>query len=351
MAQADIDSFISQVRNKDASELGPSFFALNRLNMADMLLAFQQLTPQERDRFRQAAFDGLPGGGCLSTNTLPQAKLVNMDRIRFAYQVVTVGKVPKVIPGDLYETGQLKDAFNFLKTPPPTVNVWVTCISGTCEDARLRRQGDDSVIMGGDQTYGQAGWDVGIKYGSARFNTLPNLISDRCRGQLLKRVSLNAHGDYGQFACNGVDERAIGIKPTMKWDEPDNLRSNFGTVLDFFNSVMIDDGLVLLQGCVAGTGDKGTALLKRLSLELYPRKVVAFTTTGFTSVEKQRRDGDHCTETGVRDSDYTGSSPNEYDRYYKDGQWDDLKRLPWQSETSPHAKVAQNGVIVRGVDL
>jgi hypothetical protein len=351
MSQPDIDSFVSQVRNKDASELGPSLFAVNRLSMADMLQAFQQLTQQERDRFRQAAFDGLPGGGCMSTSTLPQAKLVNIDRIKFAWQVVANGKAPRIIPGDLYETGQLKDVFNFLKSPPPTVNVWVTCIGAVCDDARLRKKDDDSVVMGADQTYGQAGWDVGIKYGTARFNTLPDLISGRCRGQLLKRVALNAHGDYGVFAVNGVDERAIGIKPTMRWDEPDNLRPNFGTVLDFLNNVMTDDGTVFLQGCIAGTGDKGTALLKRLSLELYPRKLVAFTTIGFSSVQNQKRDGDQCREPGVRDTDYTGSSPNEYDRYYRDGQWDDLKKLPWQSETSPHAKVAQNGVIVRGVDL
>jgi hypothetical protein len=351
MSQSDIDTFVSQVRNKDASELGQSFFAVNHLNMADMLQAFQQLTPQERDRFRQAAFDGLPGGGCTSSKTLPQTRLVNIDRIKFGYQVVTDGKVPKVIPGDLYETGQLKDAYKFLKTPAPTLNVWATCIGAVCDDARLRKQGDDSVIMGGDQTYGQAGWDVGIKYGSARFNTLPGLISGRCRGQFLKKFSLNAHGGYGVFAANGVDERAIEIKPAMRFDELDNLRPNFGTVFDFLNNVMTDDGLVFLQGCIAGTGDKGTDLLKRLSLELYPRKVIAFATIGFTSVQKQKRDDDQCREPGVRDTDYTGSSPNEYDRYFKDGQWDDLKNLPWQSETSPHAKVAQNGVIVRGVDL
>ena len=56
------------------------------------------------------------------------------------------------------------------------------------------------------------------------------------------------------------------------------------------------DGIVFLQGCLAGKGEGGTALLNRLSLELRPRKIVGFSTIGFESVEKQRRDGEACRE-------------------------------------------------------
>ena len=351
MSQADISAFVSLVRNKDASELGPSFFAIDRLNMPDMLLAFQQLTADEQDRFRQAAFDGLPGGGCMPSRTLPQARQVNIARLKFAFQVVTDKRVPRVVPGDLYETGQLRDVYGFLKAAPPTVSVWATCIGAVCEDARLRKKGDDGVVMGGDQTYGQAGWDIGVKFGTGQFNNLPDIISARCNDKLIKKISLNAHGGYGTFAPNGTNEKGEAIKPAMSGDELDSLRPNFGPMLDFLDHVMTNDGTIFLQGCLAGTGDRGTALLKRLSLELQPRKIVGFATIGFSSAQEQKRNDDACREPGVRDTDHTGSGPDEYDRYFKDGKWNDLNRLPWQSENSPHAKVVQNGVILRGADL
>ena len=351
MSQTEISAFVLLVRDKEASDLGPSLLAINRLNMTDMLQAFQQLSANERDSFRQAAFDGIPAAGCGFSHTVSQAKQVGIERIRFAFRVVTDKRIPKEIPGDLYETGQLRDAYDFLKAPPPTVNVWATCIGAVCEDAKLRKKGDDSVVMGGDQTYGQAGWDVGVKFGTGHFNDLPRIISARCNDKLIRKISLNAHGGYGTFAPNGVNERGEAIKPAMSGDELDSLRANFGPMFDFLDRVMTQDGTVILQGCLAGTGDRGTALLKRLSLELKPRKIVGFATIGFSSAQEQKRDGESCREPGVRDTDHTGSSPDEYDRYYKNGRWNDLNQLPWQSDTSPHAKVSQNGNIIRGLDL
>jgi hypothetical protein len=88
---------------------------------------------------------------------------------------------------------------------------------------------------------------------------------------------------------------------------------------------------------------------------------VGFSKLGFTSVEKQRRGGDVCVEPGVRDTPYpldptpdnirSGAPKSEYEKYFKDGDWDDLNRLPWQSESSPHAKVSQDGLIVHGANL
>jgi hypothetical protein len=354
MSQSDINVFLGLVRGKDAAALGPSFAAINRLNMADMLQAVQQLTADERGRFHQAGFDGIPAQGCGLSKTLAEASQVGIERIKFAFRIVEESKVPQQIPGDLYETGQLRDAYNFLKAPLPTVNVWATCIGGVCEDARLRKKGDDGVIMGGDQTYGQAGWDVGIKYGSRRFNDLVGLITARCRGRFLKKFALNAHGDRGECAVNGTDERSVAIPPAMKASELDSLRPNFGAMFDFLDNVMTDDGIVFLAGCLAGKSNGGTDLLNRLSLELTPRKVVGFATVGYTGVHNQRRDGDKCVEPGVRDTSdvfEAQSEDEQYKRYFKDGQWNDLKVLPWQAETSPNAKVSQNGTIIQGKDL
>src|SRR5271157_3955943 len=109
MSQEDIRSFVALVRGKDSAELGPSFSKVNRLNMADMLQAFSQLNSDEREKFRQAAFDGIPASGCGVSRPLPEARQVNIDRIQFAYRVVVDKKVPTPIPSDLYETGQLGD--------------------------------------------------------------------------------------------------------------------------------------------------------------------------------------------------------------------------------------------------
>lgn len=348
MSQADITSFLLQVRGKSSDQLGPALLSLNRLNMPDMLGALQQLSVPERAAFARAAF---PATGWSMSHTVNEARQVNISRMQFANQVVTDRRVPQQIPGDLYETGQVKDAFNFLNVPPQTVSVWATCIGSVCEDARLRKKGDDDVVMGGDQTYGQAGWEIGVKYGTGQFNTLPKLITAQCGGRLIKKLSLNAHGDAGEFAVNGVTERMISVDPAMKASELDKLRPMFGTVLDFLNNVMTDDGTILLQGCLAGKSIGGTTLLTRLSTELRPKKVVAFSTVGYQSYEKQRRDGEACAEPGARDTPYFNHSNDEYGRYFKDGQWNDLNQLPWQSANSPHAKVAQNGVITTGADL
>jgi hypothetical protein len=356
VARSDIDSFIRLVRGKEASELGPSFFAINRLNMTDMLQAFSDLTGVERDRFRQAAFDGIPGKGCSISRTLPEARQVALERIRFAYLTVVDQKIPATINNDLYQTGELRDAYNFLGAkagPRPTRSVWTTCINSVCEDARLRLGGDDSVISGRDQTYGQAGWETGIMYGSGQFSQLPQRITNACKPNFIRKLAINAHGDPGQVAVNGVDIDAKAIEPALRASDRD-LKTRFAAVLAFLDHVMTPDGVLLFHGCRAGSGTEGTSLLSQLSFALPGRKIVGFSTMGYQSMEKQRRGGCACREPGARDTNEDTPARDEgeiYKRYFKDGDWDDLSRLPWQSETSPHAKVALNGAIIRGSGL
>ena len=101
--------------------------------MADMLQAFDQLAPNDRNHFSQAAFDGIPAQGCRSfSTTLPQAKEVNIDRIKFAYRVVVDKKVPSEVPGNLYENGSTERCIRLPKdTPSLTKSVWATIMVAT----------------------------------------------------------------------------------------------------------------------------------------------------------------------------------------------------------------------------
>jgi hypothetical protein len=356
MSKEHVDATVSLIRGKAAQQMGPAILSINALSIPDIFDVFKSLPPEQLKSFKEAAFDGIPGSGCLAKATLLESKQVDIARLDFAYQVAVGGKIPAKIPGDLYETGQLKDAYRFLKLTPPSKAVWLTIVGSVCEDARLRKKGEEApligppTIMGGDTTTGQAGWDIGIMYGAGQANSLPGKIKEKCNGFLLRRVGFNAHGDPGLFAINGVDEKMHSIEPPMRAE--DSINGTFGKLLQFLNNVMMDDGILLLQGCLAGANVMGSKLLMQLSNALRPRKVVGFKTVGFQSVEKQRRGGDVCREPGARDTPYYGnaSGDEQYNRYFKDGQWENLGVLPWQSETSPNAKIAQNGVIIHGAD-
>jgi hypothetical protein len=50
-----------------------------------MLQAVQQLTADERGRFHQAGFDGIPAQGCGLSKTLSEASQVGIERIKFAF--------------------------------------------------------------------------------------------------------------------------------------------------------------------------------------------------------------------------------------------------------------------------
>ena len=74
-------------------------------------------------------------------------------------------------------------------------------------------------------------------------------------------------------------------------------------MLDFLDRVMTSDGVLLFHGCLAGKSGGGTTLLTTLSNELRGRKIVGFSTVGYQSTEKQKRDGDVCREPAARDTE------------------------------------------------
>lgn len=360
MSQSHIDEFVHLVRGKEAKDLGPAILYVNQLSIVDMLKAFESLNPEDRKRFDQAAFSGIPAKFSFDS-VLPEAKRVNIERIKFAFLVVTEKRVPSKVPETLYETGQLLVAYQYLTITPPTKNVWVSMINDVCEDARLNEHDKDKEstgkILDKDTFYGQAGWDIGIRQPGNAFHALPATITQRCKPHLINKFGLNAHGDSGEVAVNGVyvgrepgdwSDRRIANKPALGVN---TLRSHFGNVLDFFNHVIVPTGSLTFYSCLAGRGAEGEKFLKQLSLELRPRKVIAFTSLGFTApIAQSRRSmwGGKCVEPGVRDTSYSteSSEATQYTRYLEGDKFKDLQSLPWQSDTSPHVKVAQNGNIV-----
>jgi hypothetical protein len=105
----------------------------------------------------------------------------------------------------------------------------------------------------------------------------------------------------------------------------------------------------LLEGCSAGGGTAGSELLIELS-KIWPgRRVVAFETTMAYGWDRGRK-SEFCGEVGYRDTNspdecYGDRESCERQRYQPD--WNNLDKLPWGSEHSTHAKVVQDGKILK----
>jgi hypothetical protein len=226
-----------------------------------------------------------------------------------------------------------------------------------CADARLRGRNGGPAYPAGE-TYGQGGWDMGIQFSSladlARklFGSPVNTPSHLCgnwvrdcapirRGQVT-RLAINAHGLAGQVFVNGRSGPAL---------TSESVSASHGDLHNIGLSTS-ESAVILLMGCLAGQGAEGTRLLQALSRVWPGRTVVGFATIGYAPGGAMKRPGDPCTEPGMRDTSNTSGSLSSAveDRAYG-GIWNDLGRLPWASEVSPHAKVVQNGAVILGAQL
>jgi hypothetical protein len=239
-----------------------------------------------------------------------------------------------------------------------TVSVWAA--SGdvpmnVCEDARLRKESDgfksdvkeflgfSSPFANGDTPRGQAGWEVGINYTSNFHQLATTLALDVAPKQgKIRRLAIHAHGLPGQVFVNGSN------RPPLELNTLEGYKADLALIRDS----LAPDAVVLFVGCLAGQGKAGDAFLMEVSRLLPGRKVVAFETIGFAPAGKlQERAGENCTEPGMRDTDAPDGSHDPLVARQRAAAWaplwNRLDLLPWASETSPHAVVARNGVIIQ----
>jgi len=111
-----------------------------------------------------------------------------------------------------------------------------------------------------------------------------------------------------------------------------------------------DNAIVFLMGCRIAAGPPGEALLKALSVRWSGARIAAISSIGYIDASWQSKPQSKGTRTypGMRDTQYPnhkvpGGPPRDYE--YKK-IWNDLERLPWASERSPHVKVAFRGVLL-----
>ena len=222
-----------------------------------------------------------------------------------------------------------------------------------CQDARHRDE--DTNIVGYDTYRGQAGWDMGVHY-----RNLADLVSQltntdtpahippgpggtrRIQPGQIRQLAIVAHGLRGELRFDG--ESVPGITA-------ENI-ARYRTELLQIRAFLYQDAVVFLMGCLAGQGSAGDRLLEILSGPAYwqPCTVVAFTTLG-AQYSQSRSPGwvwqqieRNCTEPGMR---ITNDPELPFPGTHRDysGQ-----NLAWASQSSPHAKVARYGRIVRDAD-
>jgi hypothetical protein len=235
----------------------------------------------------------------------------------------------------------------------------------TCANARLGGAASHPANPNG-QTNGQGGWDIGLRFMNLTDlagqleqlqKTLPWHMCNHlswppkwtCPGiGKVTQLAINAHGIPGTLYTGGSPDGTKVFDPRAEHFaiSVENLRAVAGDLLRIRDAMDLG-ATVFLMGCLAGQGQDGTDMLKVLSQCWPGRRIVAFTTVGFQDADLMLRDGKFCTEPGMRDTQAVNQSPPGLAPWGEETMWKNLNMLPWASETSPGAKIALNGQIIR----
>lgn len=225
-----------------------------------------------------------------------------------------------------------------------------------CSDARLRGGRLTALAYPKGAPFGQAGWDMGIRFKNLsdlanKLNYSPASTPKHVCGNWVwscppikkgqvTRLAIHVHGLPGKVFFSGQNRESLALTA-------DNIRG-FHKDLSAIGRCTAQSATILIVGCLAGQGADGTRLIKRLSGVWPGRQVVAFTTIGYVAGANQLRPGEACTEPGMRDTKETSRFLSWQQQQKHIGRaWNDLTRLPWASEKSPNAKVVRNGVVLK----
>ncbi len=256
-------------------------------------------------------------------------------------------------------------------------------LSNICVNARLGGATSHPANPNG-QLNGQGGWDIGFNFANltdlatqlqqlVKVNLPPHMCVQppigliswlSCQGQpqpcptvgQVTQLAINAHGKAGEVYLGGPPAENLAVDPGAERQalSVQNLPSMAADLTRIYNATA-PNSTIFLMSCLAGRGPEGTELLKALSQLYWPdRRIVAFTTVGYQLRNRMWRDKEDCVEVGMRDTkdiyQSGAGSQAEKDRAYG---WDNLNDapfvggMPWASDTSPGAKIAQNGQIIR----
>jgi hypothetical protein len=168
-------------------------------------------------------------------------------------------------------------------------------------------------------------------------------------GGQVTRLAINAHGTPGTLWTGGEPDENVGRDPAKEAlaISVRNLPKIAADLKRIYLATAVNS-TIFLMGCNAGYTDAGVDLLEALAKVWPQRKIVAFRGVGLQGAEmyRERR---NCTEPGMRDTQYPQPTARGSVQEPFGTLWNDLKRMPWASETSGSAIWIENGQVKNNV--
>lgn len=245
--------------------------------------------------------------------------------------------------------------------PAREVCVWAAGdVPATVDDDARLREADGTTLSTlewpAGSVKGQAGWHVGLNFATfagllkqLQQLELPDFLGkSRLQSGEIDRLAICAHGNPGDVRINGRHSETAALTPAALKDG-----SAMHTDVMSLEKWLAPDATVLFMGCLAGSGDPGVALLKRLSTLWPGRTVVMYWSLGYQAPVRMLRKGTKRCEPGMRNTRQLNTSVTvEGTKAFYDFEaemlkiWDDLAYIPWASHDSLTARSARNGVML-----
>ena len=168
----------------------------------------------------------------------------------------------------------------------------------------------------------------------------------------LSRLAICAHGFPDVIDVDQTTTGSFGSQPDENTSLTPDRIGHYRRALEAIGSALAKDATVILACCLVANTE---TLLTHMSLSWPTVTIVGLRTVGLTH-PKQRvdsRGGNPDVFPGIRDSPFETLSKNLPPAAVLEREtavfnaWSDLGRLPWLSESSPHATLVRNGSIIK----